>query len=146
MTDRPFRPRALGEIALRCRDFPAMLRFYGQVLGLPRLSGSARGTPGEGIAFFALGESHGGHVAVLALFAAPPDTDPPATGAGSSLHHLALSLPWEEQPRAEAWLREAGHEARWQAFPWAGWRGLFTRDPDGNTVELVAADPDWHVR
>ncbi|MEM1077558.1 MAG: VOC family protein [Pseudomonadota bacterium] len=154
MNQPPFRPRALGEIAIRCRDFDGMLAFYGCVLGLARLEAGPRGGHRDGIAFFRLGESHGGHVAVLALFSdavggvsLSPETEAGALQAGqrSSLHHLALSLPWAEQDAAAEWLREAGCHVRFEHFDWTGWRGLFTRDPDGNTVELVAANPDWHI-
>ena len=120
-----------------------MVDFYGRVLGLERLEGGARGGPRAGITFFRLGVSFGGHVAVLALF---EDSGDVASGdAASSLHHLALSLPWEEQEVAKLCLEQQGFPAHFQDFDWAGWRGLFTRDPDGNTVELVAASPDWHV-
>ena len=149
-TRRGFRPRALGEIAIRCRDWPAMVAFYGEVLGLERLHGGERGGHRDGIAFFRLGESHGGHIAVLALFAdgatgEPDGGGPLHAGHRSSLHHLALSLPWDEQDAAAAWLEAGDHPVRVQTFDWTGWRGVFTRDPDGNTVELVAADPDWHL-
>ncbi|SEQ45472.1 Glyoxalase/Bleomycin resistance protein/Dioxygenase superfamily protein [Loktanella sp. DSM 29012] len=142
MTDRPFHPRALGEIAIRCRDYAAMRDFYGRILGLTPITGGVRGGHRDGITFYQLGESHAGHVAVLALFA---DEGPVTTGAGSALHHLALALPWDEQVAARDWLLAAGHPAEFTDFDWAGWRGLFTRDPDGNTVELVAASPDWHI-
>ena len=147
-TERGFRPRALGEIAIRCRDLPAMVRFYGEVLGLSLLSGDHR----SGIVFFALGESHGGHTAVLALFrhdvAGRPGLHPtgeeaPLTGARSSLHHLALALPAAEQKAAIAWLGAWGLPCRVERFGWIGWRGVFTEDPDGNTVELVAHDPSF---
>lgn len=149
MTERPFHPRALGEIAVRCRDFTAMQDFYGTVLGLQRLEPSERGGHREGIAFYRLGESYGGHVAVLALFAddvggvsmSPDEAGDLTVGRRSSLHHLALSLPWDEQDAAAKWLKDRDHEAKFVDFGWTGWRGLFTRDPDGNTVELVAASP-----
>lgn len=154
MTDRPFTPRALGEIAIRCRDFAAMQDFYGRVLGLARVEPGERGGYGDGLVFYRLGESFGGHVAVLALFSGGQpgvsmsggDTQVPLqAGLRSSLHHLALSLPWDEQEAAAEWLRQQGFDARFETFRWAGWRGLFTRDPDGNTVELVAASPEWHL-
>ena len=154
MTERPFQLRALGEIAIRCRDFAGMQDFYSRVLGLPAVESSERGGYGDGLVFYRLGESFGGHVAVLALFDSETasvslssgDMEIPVqAGLRSSLHHLALSLPWEEQEAAADWLTQQGFDAKFQRFPWAGWRGLFTRDPDGNTVELVAAEPDWHL-
>ena len=150
--ERGFRPRALGEIAIRCRDHEAMVSFYGETLGLERLQPGERGGHRDGIAFFQLGESHAGHVAVLALFDAGAGgvgtgeaEGPLATGTSSSLHHIALSMPWDEQDAARSWLEARGVETSTTDFEWAGWRGLFLCDPDGNTVELVAADPAWHV-
>lgn len=137
---RGFTPRALGEIAIRCRDYEAMVAFYDSVLGLTVLPDGRRPGPPQRITFFHLGESFGGHTAVLALFEEPgSSSDIPEA---SALHHLALSLPWEEQDAAKLWLEEQGLPARFQEFEWVGWRGLFTRDPDGNTVELVAASPN----
>ena len=106
MTERPFQLRALGEIAIRCRDFAGMQDFYSRVLGLSAVEGSERGGYGDGLVFYRLGESFGGHVAVLALFDSETasvslssgDMEIPVqAGLRSSLHHLALSLPWEEQ-------------------------------------------------
>ena len=150
MSERPFTPRALGEIAVRCRDHAAMVAFYEDTLSLTRLRPGERGGHREGIVFFRLGESYAGHIAVLALFAdgatgEPEDGMEVAVGQQSSLHHLALSLPWDEQDVAVRWLEASGCDVRVQDFAWTGWRGVFTRDPDGNTVELVAADPAWHL-
>ena len=129
---RAFRPRALGEIAIRCADIGAMADFYENVIGLERLVGGHR----SGIIFFRISEGFGGHTAVLALFAA----DAPFAGPGSSLHHIALSLPYAEQPAVIQWYDEIGQHYSAEHFGWIGWRGIFTRDPEGNTVELVAFD------
>ncbi|MFA8387390.1 MAG: VOC family protein [Pelagibaca sp.] len=137
---RGFTPRALGEIAIRCGDYSAMVDFYENMIGLTVLEDGRRGVAPQRITFFHLGESFGGHTAVLALF---EDAEATAqTGAASSLHHIALSLPWDEQDAAKDWLQAQGLPAWFQDFDWVGWRGLFTHDPDGNTVELVAAVPE----
>ncbi|MBX2856128.1 MAG: VOC family protein [Rhodobacteraceae bacterium] len=141
---RGFKVRALGEIAIRCRDMDAMERFYQDVIGLELLA-----QRDQGITFFKISEGYAGHTSVLALFEPgagradlhPQSLEPPETGARSSLHHLALSLGWEEQERAIAWYDHLGQPYRIQQFDWIGWRGVFTSDPDGNTVELVAAAP-----
>ena len=136
MTQPGFKIRALGEIAIRCRDFEAMTAFYRDMLGLEVLSGGHRGT----IVFFRIAEGYGGHTAVLALFdEAAGDV---ATGQASSLHHLAFTVDRADQDRAEAFLASNGIETRIEEFAWIGWRGLFMTDPDGNTVELVAYDPE----
>ncbi|MGI9487248.1 MAG: VOC family protein [Geminicoccaceae bacterium] len=148
MTDaarRGFKVRALGEIAIRCADIEVMAAFYRDIIGLEHLSGDYR----DGIVFFKIAEGFGGHTAVLALFhhdagrrdLHPRGTEPPATGARSSLHHLALSLRYGEQEAVMRWYEENGIDYRVQIFDWIGWRGIFTTDPEGNTVELVAYHP-----
>jgi catechol-2,3-dioxygenase len=57
-----------------------------------------------------------------------------------ALHHIALSLPHAEQAAVMAWYYAKGLTYSVQEFPWIGWRGIFTTDPEGNTVELVAFD------
>ena len=131
--DRGFKVRALGEIAIRCSDLIGMISFYRDTLGLRMLHGGHR----EGIAFFELGESYGGHTAVLALFHPHPPCSP-VTGTGSALHHIALTIDAAEQSAAERYLKAQGLPCRVEEFPWIGWRGIFTKDPEGNTVELVA--------
>ncbi|MCF6315041.1 MAG: VOC family protein [Marinosulfonomonas sp.] len=106
--ERGFQPRALGEIAIRCADVQAMADFYENTIG---------------------------HTTILALFSA--DTKP-ETGARSSLHHIALSLPYDEQDAVMAWYDKLEQPYRVEHFGWIGWRGIFTKDPEGNTVELVA--------
>ena len=140
--ERGFTVRTLGEIAICCANIEAMEAFYGDIIGLPVLSGGHR----DGIVFFNLGESYGGHTSVLALFqhdapqrAVHPDAPQvPVAGAGSSLHHLALTVDAAEQQAVITWYETKGLEYRIENFPWIGWRGIFTTDPEGNTVELVA--------
>lgn len=137
MTHDPgFRPRALGEIAIRCTDMAAMVAFYRDVIGLELIRGGAEAP----ITFFRIGEGFGGHTSVLALFDRDRPGPTPQTGAGSSLHHLALSLPYAEQEAAMRWYDRHGLPYRIETFGWIGWRGVFTNDPEGNTVELVAYD------
>ncbi|SDE61403.1 VOC family protein [Limimaricola pyoseonensis] len=140
---RPFRPRAIGEIAIRCADPTRMARFYEEVIGLERLSGEDDAP----IIFLKVADGYAGHTAVVALFrfdaggvAVPAPGGRPATGAGSSLHHLALSMDHAEQEQAMAWYDEIGQPYRVEHFGWIGWRGVFITDPEGNTVELVAYD------
>lgn len=142
----PFRVRALGEIAIRCHDLARMAAFYGEVLGLEQMEGSAS----PGIVFFRIAEGFGGHTQILALFEKtvtdspglhPTGLDAPETGARSSLHHIALTIRYDEQDAAMAWYESLGKSYRVEQFGWVGWRGIFTEDPEGNTVELVAFDP-----
>ncbi len=129
----PFRPRALGEIAIRTAQLPAMLAFYRDVIGLAVLPGAYL----PNIVFFRIGDGIAGHTTVLALF----QDRAPEAGARSSLHHLALSLPVAEQAAVIAFFQRIGQPYRVETFGWIGWQGIFTTDPDGNSVELVAYDP-----
>lgn len=144
MDERGFKVRALGEIAIRCRDLATMEAFYRDVIGLEVL----RSFSDRGIVFFKVSPSYGGHTAVLALFrhdAGNPQGHPvhmPEAGPRSSLHHLALAVDRSEQDAAVRWYERLGMEYCIQEFLWIGWRGVFTTDPEGNTVELVAYDRD----
>lgn len=147
MSRRGFSVRALGEIAIRCIHLSAMVDFFRDVIGLEPLNDPENGR----IVFFRIAEGFGGHTAVLAQFRHDIEgagrtragEASPATGPGASLHHLALSLPWDEQDAVIAWYEHLGQDYDVQSFEWVGWRGVFTLDPDGNTVELVAKDPSW---
>lgn len=131
---RGFRVRALGEIAIRCQDLETMAAFYRDVMGLEILQGAH----GDDIVFFKLGESYGGHEAVLALFGPEANGAKRATGAATALHHLALTVDKNEQQAAIDWFGKLGLRHREEIFDWIGWRGVFVEDPEGNTVELVA--------
>lgn len=147
MTERKFKVAGLGEIAIRCRDFEAMSDFYSNVIGLEFLSGNRS----DGIRFFKIADGIAGHTTVLALFRHDLGAESsdarlialPQSGQNSSLHHIALSLPFEAQDAVIAWYEKLGLVYRIEHFNWIGWRGIFTSDPDGNTVELVAKNPDW---
>ena len=130
---RAFQPRAIGEIAIRCKDLRVMADFYENTIGLERLSGGDQSS----IIFLRIADGFAGHTAVLALFSGAQAT----TGESSSLHHLALSLPYDEQDAVMDWYEHLELPYRVEHFDWIGWRGIFTQDPEGNTVELVAFDP-----
>ena len=142
MTRPPFKIRNLGEIAIRCFDMDAMFEFYRDIVGLEVLSD----TRDDGIAFFRICPGFGGHTTILALFHAtagranlhPRATVAPETGAKSSLHHLALTVAYDEQEAIKLWLEKNSINYQVQIFDWIGWRGIFITDPEGNTVEFVA--------
>ncbi|WP_299193881.1 VOC family protein [uncultured Litoreibacter sp.] len=142
--NRNFKVRALGEIAIRCNDVAPMVAFYRDVIGLELMTEAD-----APIVFFKIAEGFGGHTSVLALFGKaapvrpglhPTGEDHVETGAKSSLHHIALSLPYAEQEAVMTWYEAIGQQYRVELFEWVGWRGVFTTDPEGNTVELVAYD------
>lgn len=137
----PFKVAALGEIAIRCADLDAMTAFYRDTLGLTPLEGGGA----DGIVFFDLGPGYQGHRTVLALFHHDAGrvelhrcAGLPIAGGKSSLHHLALTVSAEDQEAAIDWYDRLGLTYTIQEFDWIGWRGVFTKDPEGNTVELVA--------
>jgi catechol-2,3-dioxygenase len=115
-----------------------MTAFYRDMIGLEILSD--RG----GLIFFRLGNGVEGHTAVLALFESScnPDRGTPDAGT-STLHHIALSLSPADQQAACRWFDRTGVAYSIEEFGWIGWRGVFLKDPDGNTVELVSAG--WPV-
>lgn len=137
--------RALGEVAIRCADLGPMRDFYRDIVGLSVL----RDFPEAGIVFFRVADGPGGHTSVLALFdrtagaarGHPTGTAPPATGAGSSLHHLAPAVDRAAQDALRTFLGANGVPHRTETFDWIGWRGVFVTDPEGNTVAFVAG-PD----
>jgi catechol 2,3-dioxygenase-like lactoylglutathione lyase family enzyme len=148
--ERGFKVQGLGEIAIRCLDFDAMLAFYRDVIGLEVMSLM----PERGIAFFRISDGVAGHTNVLALFrdgagtkdAKPDASKPPLAGIRSSFHHIALSLPFEEQDAVMQWYAAKGVAYDVEVFDWVGWRGVFAQDPDGNTVELVAYSESLKAR
>lgn len=144
MPNRGFKIGALGEIAIRCNDLATMSEFYENILGLEYFSGTLK----SGIIFFKIAEGFKGHTSVLALFdknSGRTDIHPrglkqPVTGGESSLHHIALSVDFSEQNNAMKWFEANNIEFNVQEFGWIGWRGIFVKDPEGNTIELVAYD------
>lgn len=132
---RGFSVLGLGEIAIRCNDLAQMTAFYRDVIGLEILSER------EGLVFFMLDNGVAGHTAVLALFdkARNPERPKAPETSRSTLHHLALVVTPEGQQTAHNWFETLGIASKYELFDWIGWRGLFVNDPEGNTVELVAA-------
>ncbi len=126
--------RDLGEVAIRCHDLAAMTAFYSNVVGLEVIEGDYS----DSIVFLRVGEGFAGHTSVVALFTAEGDDEPEA-GEGSSLHHLALTVKAEELPPALAWYQAHGLEPWTSEHRWIGWDSVYVKDPEGNTVELVAS-------
>lgn len=136
-----FKIHALGEFAIRCHDYEAMIAFYRDILALEQLIGRHR----DGITFFKFGESYGGHVQVLALFRsdnAQSSNGPPYSGEVSSLHHFALAVDRDDLDTIANWFDEQGLIYHRRYFEWTNWSSIFTKDPDGNVVELVSGDPN----
>lgn len=150
MKSNPVKVREIGEIAIRCADIDIMFEFYTDIVGLEVLAD----TRDEGIAFLKICDGYGGHTTILALFLPtagrdelhPKGTEPPHTGAKSSLHHLALTIEWTERSALREWLGTHKISYRVQPFDWIGWEGTFIEDPEGNTIEFVAANPLYQAQ
>jgi catechol-2,3-dioxygenase len=124
--------RTLGEVALRVNDLEVMVEFYEKIVGLELM----RVFPG--IVFFRIGEGYGGHTTVLALF----DRETAVGSERTTLDHLAFTIDIADYETERQRLQTAGVEVRPEVFEWVGWRSLFIRDPEGNTVEFVCRDPE----
>jgi len=138
MSGPPFSIDDLGEVAIRCHDLAAMTAFYRDIVGLELIEGDYR----DSIVFLRVGDGFAGHTSVVALFSAEDDEDAEpdlADGPGSSLHHLALTVRAEDLAPAVAWYRAHGLEPETAEHSWIGWNSVYVKDPEGNTVELVAA-------
>jgi catechol 2,3-dioxygenase len=136
------RPRALGEIVLRVRDIPRAIGFYRDVLGLALMRHVE-----DRFAFMRIETGLEGHERIIGLFSADEPSNRSDTvwgrpdGGAPSLHHFALEIPLAEYEGAVDALTRAGLNPDTNAHRWIGWRSIYISDPDGNTVELVAADP-----
>ena len=135
MSGPPFTVRDLGEVAIRCRDLAAMTAFYCDIVGLEVIEGDYR----DSIVFLRVGDGFAGHTSVVALFTADEDEEEPEGGETSSLHHLALTVKAEDLAPALAWYKAHGLEPTTAEHRWVGWDSVYVKDPEGNTVELVAS-------
>ena len=132
--DRPFTIRDLGEVAIRCCDLAAMTAFYRDLLGLEVIDGDYPETAVR----LCIGTGHGGEARHLTLFVdddgdgGEAEDDPPC-------HHLVLTVSVADLPVAAAWFRARGLAVEQAERPSLGWKSLYLRNPEGNTVELVAA-------
>lgn len=132
--------KALGEIALRTSQLEEMWQFYTHVVGLEPLA------RWHDVAFFRIAAGHGGHTAVLALFA----EDRPGNaarqewgaveGRHTTLHHLAFTIDMADYEPERDRLVALGQEVRTAEHAWVQWRSLYINDPDGNVVEWVCYD------
>lgn len=122
MQNRNFTIRALSEIAIRCVDKPKMVDFYENTIGVERFAG----TDDDVVTFFKVAEGVDEHTSVLALFrydqqsvgVQTTSVMPPKTGQQSSLHYIALSLPFSEQQAVMDWYDHLGQNYRVELFDW----------------------------
>jgi catechol-2,3-dioxygenase len=133
-SDSPLtRPRVslLGEVALRVNDLAKMRAFYRDVVGLDVWR------DGEDFVFLRVAEGVEGHPQALVLF----DRKVEVGAARSTLDHLAFVIDLDDYEGRRGQLEQHGLEVIAKEFPFFGWRSLFVRDPEGNSVEFVCYDP-----
>jgi catechol 2,3-dioxygenase-like lactoylglutathione lyase family enzyme len=130
-----------AEVALRVIDLPRSLAFYQEVLGLEIVHAYPT------MVFLKAGEldsplGRGGHPQLLVLFDRQVQLDIALT----TLDHFAFEISLEAYPTERQRLEQFGLEVTeriWQGeFAWLRARSLFFDDPDGNTIELIAHDPN----
>jgi catechol 2,3-dioxygenase len=123
--------KMLGELALRVNDFPTMLAFYRDVVGLEvyRLF--------DEYGFLKMGEGVEGHPQLFALFDRKVDVGQQST----TVDHFAFIIELADYDAQRSRLESLGVHVSPKEFQNMGWRSLFFADPEGNTVELVCADP-----
>jgi len=131
----------IAELGLRVTDLPRAVAFYQEVLGLEIV----RAYPT--IVFLKTGEldsplGRGGHPQLLVLFDRKVKLDIALT----TVDHFAFEISLEQYPTERERLQQVGLELTeriWQGeYAWLQPRSVFFDDPDGNTIELIAHDPD----
>lgn len=130
----------IAEVGLRVKDLPRMVTFYQEVLGLETVRAY------EKYIFLNAGDldsplGRGGHPQLLVLF----DREVPLDISLTTVDHLAFEIPLDQFAAERQRLEEMGitvKERIWTGdLAWLGARSLFFRDPEGNTLELIAHDP-----
>jgi catechol 2,3-dioxygenase-like lactoylglutathione lyase family enzyme len=122
----------LAEVVLNVRDVTRAVTFYGDLLGLQRI------TPEEqpGPIFFRAGQANDSVPSLLVLVPLPADSG--GFAAPRSLHHLALTVPAAAFDDARSTLVELGVEVRDGIHPVLAVRTMYVTDPDGNEVEFIS--------
>src|SRR5829696_6162779 len=125
----------LAEVVLNVRDASRAVAFYGDLLGLERLTPVDQAGP----IFFRAGQATDRVPSLLVLVPLSPGTrnfEEPRT-----LHHLALTVPSAMYDESRATLTDAGIEVRDGKHPVLAVRTMYVTDPDGNEVELISPEP-----
>jgi catechol-2,3-dioxygenase len=125
----------LAEVVLNVRNVSRAVAFYGDLLGLERM------TPADqpGPIFFRAGRATDVVPSLLVLVPLPPGSA--AFGEPRTLHHLALTIPAAVFDDARATLSNAGIVVRDGKHPVLAVRTMYVTDPDGNEVELISPEP-----
>jgi len=126
--------RALAEVVLWVHDMERALRFYRDTLGLPVISPPERTNP----IFLKAGEGRHGIPSMVVLVQLPEDAPP--FPQPRVLHHLALEVAPDAFERERARLESLGFTVRGGRHPVIPSRTIYVDDPEGNEVELIAAE------
>ncbi len=125
----------LAEVVLNVGDASRAVEFYGDLLGLERISPEAQPGP----IFFRAGQATDRVPSLLVLVPLSPGTQ--GFAEPRTLHHLALTIPAAAFEEARATLMNAGIEVRDGKHPVLAVRTMYVTDPDGNEVELISPEP-----
>jgi catechol 2,3-dioxygenase-like lactoylglutathione lyase family enzyme len=125
----------LGEVVLNVRDASRAVAFYGDLLGLERMTPEGQLGP----IFFRAGQATTRIPSLLVLVPLSPGTE--SFRGPRTLHHLALTVPAAAFDAARATLTDAGVEVRDGKHPVLAVRTMYVTDPDGNEVELISPEP-----
>ena len=142
MKRHPTAVKGLGEIALRVNDLGSMEKFYGEVIGLEVYKRFLTAV------FFRIADGYKGHPQALILFDRKEKSLGPqihqSTPNGvsqerSTFDHLAFDIDLEDYESELNRLEQLGLSVKTKTYDW-GWRSLYIKDPEGNTVEFVCFD------
>jgi len=125
----------LAEVVLNIRDASRAIAFYGDLLGLDRMTPSDQPGP----IFFHVGQATDRVPSLLVLVPLALGTQ--NFGEPRTLHHLALTIPAAAFDESRATLIDAGIEVRDGKHPVLAVRTMYLTDPDGNEVELISPEP-----
>ena len=122
----------LAEVVLNVQDVSRAVAFYGDLLGLSRITPAGQSGP----IFFRAGQANEHVPSLLVLVPLPADSS--AFAAPRTLHHLALTVAEAAFDEARSTLIDAGIDVRDGKHPVLAVRTMYVTDPDGNEVELIS--------
>jgi catechol 2,3-dioxygenase-like lactoylglutathione lyase family enzyme len=125
----------LAEVVLNVHDASRAVAFYGDLLGLERITPVNQPGP----IFFRAGQAIDRVPSLLVLVPLPPGSR--TFGEPRTLHHLALTVPAAIFDEARTTLTNAGITVRDGKHPVLAVRTMYVTDPDGNEVELISPEP-----
>ena len=126
-----FEIECLDHVAIRVRDMQRSIQWYQEVMGLELYQLEAWGA----VPVFLLAGTTG-----IALFPEDASQAPPASSKHVKIDHFAFRLSREDFSRAQKHYEKIGLEYQFQDHTY--FHSIYTRDPDGHTVELTTLTVD----